>query len=150
MTSPTPLHLHQDIHRWLTAYQAAFEHLDATAVAAFWQAPTLALDSQDARVCVDAEALTTAFTAAIDQLRLAGLRTAHWQLDQVRALGEGLADCVVRWWLRDAAGQLIKTLHNVYVLRRTEHDWKVAAVYLLEPGQSILSMTPIGDGIPSP
>ena len=125
------------IDEFFARYQATFEQLDPDAIATFWFAPTLALEPGQVRVCVDETALQLAFETATGSLRQAGLQRADYELREVRVLRADLVDCVVYWHLRSASGALLKTLHNVYVLRADARGWGVAAVYLLPADQII-------------
>ena len=126
-----------EICDFFARYQAIFEQLDPQAIAAFWFEPTLALETNQIRVCLNEQALLAAFKGAVGDLTAVGMCTASFALEEVRVLRDDLVDCVVHWQLRDATGRLLKKLHNIYVLRRDEHSWGIAAVYLLPANRPV-------------
>src|SRR5471030_2218015 len=85
------------IESFFNRYQDTFEQLEPRAIARFWCVPTLALEPESIKTCLDDVALLSAFEVATAQLRQAGMHSAQFVLEEVRILHNELVDCVVHW-----------------------------------------------------
>lgn len=123
--------INNEVFAFLNSYRAAFESLDPPAIAAFWHPPTLALEQSGARSCTTHQELIDAFSSVVKDFRAADFWEARYELREVKVLREDLLELNTHWRLVNRRDELIKLLHNIYVLRRVKGVLKIAAVYLL-------------------
>jgi hypothetical protein len=122
----------EEIEEFLVQYQAAFESLDASAIANFWCAPTWSFERNVVLVGATPAEIRAISETAVTVLKANNVRYAIRNRGEIRVMTENLIEVPVHWSLFDQHDQLIKQLRNVYVLRRVDGAWKISVAYLLE------------------
>lgn len=120
----------QDAAQFLSQYAAAFEALDADAVAALYTEPAVIVDAEGCTHWPDRAAVRANMAALCAHYRARGLQGAKPQLRRVLSQGAACGYVDVQWTLQWAPAQAGDAstptrFGTGYLLHKTGNDWRV-------------------------
>jgi hypothetical protein len=117
----------QEAIEFFKTYNAAFDALDGSAVAAFWHTPSGIADNRSVTWWPERAPMLANMLALCDVYRKAGYRRAVHRIEDFVPMGQNDAFANVAWMIEGEGGAVLQSFRTGYNLRRCTQ----------EPGQPV-------------
>lgn len=137
-----PGRVRESVAAFVESYAGALSTAEPSAASAHWHAPALLLSPERARVVTAGDEVERALEPAFERLSEAEYARSEAAEVRIRPLDDGVALADVRWDRYDARGGVFDRSATLYLLRRADGEWKLAAASR-HPAETML---PAADG----
>ncbi len=115
----------EDIALFFDSYRAAFDALDAAAIAGHYSVPSVLQDANGAVVWNTPAEVLANMEELVERYRSDGYDHATAESHHVIAIGRDAAFVDVSWTIHRAEGAAPRQFHTAYNLRRVEDGWRI-------------------------
>jgi ketosteroid isomerase-like protein len=122
------------IAKTLRDYVQSFQSLQVGAVVSYFQVPFVFISDQGVRVLADTGALETFLRQVMESLKARAFSRSEITDMRVNRMSAGVALVSVRRIRYKSDGSELERLGETYTFRRVDHDWKIAAAMVHDPG----------------
>ena len=115
-------------------YVQSFQSLQARATVSYLQVPFVFISDQGMRVLVDPGSLETFIGQVMESLKGRAFSRSEITDMRVNQISEKIAVVSVRRTRYKADGSELERVGETYTFRKLDHDWKIAAALVHDPG----------------